>query len=92
MRRNVRTSRIEVCTLAPAARRMLLEMLASERSGEAALHVGELFDRDRTALALCELELSRWISIEHVVFTDYGRTVAESLAARLVDREHLLAS
>jgi hypothetical protein len=86
------TSRcIEVHTLAPAARRMLLEMLASERSGEEALHVGELFDRDRIALELCALEMSRWVSLDHVVFTEYGRHVAEALAARLVDREHAVS-
>lgn len=92
MRLRASSRRIEVHTLAPSARRMLLEMLASERSGEAALHVGELFDRDRTALALSELDMSRWVSVTHVVFTEYGRHVAETLAARLVDREQLLAS
>lgn len=66
-------------------------MLASERAGEEALHVGELFDRDRIAIALCELDMSRWVSLNHVVFTDYGRHVAEALAQRLVDRERLLA-
>jgi hypothetical protein len=71
---------------------MLLEMLASERSGEDALHVGEHFDRDRTAIALCELSMSRWVSLDHVVFTSYGRHVAEALAARLLDRERAFVS
>ena len=84
-----RSKSIEVHTLEPRARRMLLEMLASERCGESALHVGELFDRDRIAIELCELAMSRWISLDHVVFTDYGRHVAELLASRMLDTEHM---
>jgi hypothetical protein len=88
---HARPQPIEVHVLAPSARRMLLEMLASERAGELAVHVNDLH-RDRTAIALCELDMSRWISLRHLVFTEYGRHVAETLAARLLAREHPDAS
>jgi hypothetical protein len=76
----------EVHTLSGAERRMLLEMLASERSGEAALYVGEQPVREDTAATLVELWMSEWISSDAVAFTPYGRYVAEALVDRLVDR------
>lgn len=74
---------MEVHTLEAAQRRMLLEMLAGERAGEAALHVGRLFGRAATAEGLCELQLTRWVDRTHVGFTDLGRHIAEALAERL---------
>ncbi|MEX1365009.1 MAG: hypothetical protein AB1Z98_17910 [Nannocystaceae bacterium] len=65
-------------------RRMLLEMLVSERSGEDALHVGRHFGRDRTASSLCGLRMSNWVDESHIVFTSYGRQLAEWFAERLV--------
>jgi sugar/nucleoside kinase (ribokinase family) len=70
---------------------MLLEMLASERAGEPALYVG-YFGRDQTASSLIELLMSRWAGADYVTLTDYGRHVAESLAARLVERHPLFVS
>lgn len=67
-------------------RRMLLEMLVSERSGEDALRVGRHFGRDRTASGLCGLRMSSWVDGSHIVFTPYGRHLAESFAERLVGR------
>lgn len=67
-------------------RRMLLEMLASERAGEDALHVGHYLGRDRTASSLCRLRMADWVDDEQIVFTMLGRHVAESLASRLVSR------
>jgi hypothetical protein len=81
-------AQIEVVTLAPDERRMLLEMLASERAGEAAVHVGELhggeLGRHRTARRLVDLRMTRFIADDRVVFTAYGRHLAESLACRLI--------
>jgi hypothetical protein len=68
----------------PAQRRMLLEMLASERSGEDALFVGAYFGRDDIADSLCDLDMSYWVNPQEVVLTHLGRHVAESLARRLV--------
>ena len=75
---------IEVYTLAADERRMLLEMLASERAGEDALHVGEQFGRNLTARRLVDLRMTRWSAQDCVVFTGYGRHLAESLACRLI--------
>ena len=80
-------ARIEVVTLAPDERRMLLEMLASERAGEAALHVGEQhgdLGRHLTARRLVDLRMTRFFAVDRVVFTAYGRHLAESLACRLI--------
>ena len=85
------TGGIEVHTLHPPERRMLLEMLASERSGEDSLHVAQL-GRDETAQRLCQLSMACWTSAETIVFTHYGLHVAESLALRLVDRSVSLPS
>lgn len=84
---------MQMHVLSSSQRRMLLEMLASERAGEDALFVGESFGRDEIAEDLCGLELAAWISHDDVVFTDVGRHVAESLARRLVraDPAHDLA-
>jgi hypothetical protein len=65
-------------------RRMLLEMLASERSGEDALYVGAYFGRDQVADSLCDIEMSAWVGPEELVFTHLGRYIAESLASRLL--------
>lgn len=70
--------------LTSAQRRMLLEMLASERSGEEALFVGTHFGREDIADDLCEVDLAAWISPDALVFTNLGHHVAESLARRLV--------
>jgi hypothetical protein len=77
---------MQVHTLSASQRRMLLEMLASERAGEEALYVGAMLGRDRTASSLCRLRMSDWVDAESVIFTDFGRHVAETLATRLVDR------
>lgn len=74
---------MEVHTLDPQERRMLLEMLVSERAGEVALHVGEWFGRNAIAEQLCQLRMSDWVDPRHVAFTEMGRYVAESLAERL---------
>ena len=79
-----RDRHIEVHALAPAERRMLLEMLAGERAGEEALYVGEQFGRHGTARGLCELRMVVWVARDHVAFTAFGRHVAESLANRLI--------
>jgi hypothetical protein len=75
---------IEVYTLAADERRMLLEMLASERAGEGSLHVGEQFGRHLTARRLVDLRMTRFCARGCVVFTSYGRHLAESLACRLI--------
>jgi hypothetical protein len=75
---------IEVYTLAPDERRLLLELLASERSGEESLHVGERFGRNHTARRLEDLRMTRWEARDRIVFTVYGRHVAETLAYRLI--------
>lgn len=77
---------MQVHTLSATHRRMLLELLASERSGEDALYVGDAMGRDRTASALCRLRLADWVDARNVIFTDYGRHLAETLATRMVDR------
>lgn len=77
-------SNIEVVTLAADERRMLLEMLASERAGEDSLHVGEQYGRNTTARRLVDLRMTRWSARDCVVFTSYGRHLAESLACRLI--------
>lgn len=76
---------IEVYALSNAERRLLLEMLASERCGEDSLDVTEL-TRSETADVLCDLRMSRWVSPDSVIFTHYGRAVAETLALRLMNR------
>jgi len=65
---------------------MLLEMLAGERSGELALYVGPLFDRDITADRLCASEMAVPYGADNLLFTHYGRHVAERLADQLVER------
>lgn len=87
----VRPARIEVHVLSAPERRMLLELLASERSGEPAVRVVHL-GRDEIARSLCALQMTGWVSPTEVVFTEYGRTVAESLAARLIARAPTPAS
>lgn len=81
-----RLGRMKFHTLTAPQRRMLLEMLASERSGEVALFVGSYLGRDRTASELCRLRMADWVAEQEIIFTEYGRTLAERLAARLVDR------
>lgn len=83
---------MDVHTLEAQQRRMLLEMLASERSGEAALRVGEWFGRDAIAHQLCRLRMAEWVDDGHVVFTAVGRRVAEALAERLGRPAAMLAS
>lgn len=77
---------MQVHVLTAAQRRMLLELLTSERAGEDALFVGHTLGRDRTASGLCRMRLSDWVDEENIIFTDYGRHVAETLATRMVDR------
>ena len=77
---------MQVHTLSAPQRRMLLEMLASERAGEEELHAGAVLGRDRVASSLCRLRMADWVDDENIVFTDYGRHVAETLATRLIDR------
>jgi hypothetical protein len=77
---------MHVHILSAPQRRMLLEMLASERAGEDALYVGRTLGRDRTASGLCRLRMTDWVDEQNIIFTDYGRHVAETLATRLVDR------
>lgn len=77
---------MQVHTLSAPQRRMLLELLTSERAGEDALYVGTMMGRDRTASGLCRLRLSDWVDEHNIIFTDHGRHVAEALATRLVDR------
>ena len=77
---------MDVHTLSAPQRRMLLEMLVSERAGESALHVGDYFDRDRTANSLCHMRMARWVAEQGLVFTTIGRLLAKRLAVRLVDR------
>ncbi len=77
---------MKVHTLSAPQRRMLLEMLASEREGEHAILVGSFMGRDRTASSLCRLRMADWIDEDEIAFTEQGRWLAESLAARLVDR------
>ncbi len=76
---------MQVHTLSAPQRRMLLELLASERAGEEVLFVGPMMGRDRTASGLCRLRLCDWVDERNIIFTDYGRHVAENLATRLVD-------
>ena len=77
---------IEVHTLSAPERRMLLEMLASERAGELALHVAH-YGRGRVAESLAELAMAEWVADNQVVFTELGRWLAEALAERLVYRD-----
>jgi hypothetical protein len=70
-----------------AQRRMLLEMLASERSGEEALVVGALFGREQIAESLRVLGMCVWVGPDEICFTRLGRHVAESLALRLIARD-----
>lgn len=65
---------------------MLLEMLASERSGEEELHVGEHFGRDLTADSLCDEGLAARFGAADLVFTGFGRHVAEHLAFQILGR------
>jgi hypothetical protein len=77
---------MQVHTLSASQRRMLLELLTSERAGEDALYVGPRLGRDRTASGLCRLRMADWVDEQHIIFTEYGRHVAETLATRMVDR------
>lgn len=77
---------MQVHILSGKQRRMLLEALTSERAGEDALFVGHHLGRDRIASGLCRLRVSDWVDDSHIVLTEYGRHLAESLATRLVDR------
>ena len=77
---------IEVHQLSAPERRMLLEMLASERAGEISLHVAH-YGRSRVADSLEELAMAEWVADKEIVFTDLGRWLAESLAERLVRRD-----
>lgn len=74
---------MDVVTLEGPERRMLLEMLASERSGEDALHVGDRFGRPAVADRLCRWQMSSWVDRAHVCFTAFGRHIAQALADRL---------
>lgn len=80
-----RSSVMDVVHLEGPERRMLLEMLASERSGEDALHVGERFGRPAVADRLCCWQMSYWVDRAHVCFTAFGRHIAEVLADRLAE-------
>lgn len=75
---------MQMHVLTSSQRRMLLEMLASERAGEDALYIGACFGRDEIADGLDAVGLALWISADALVFTPLGRHVAESLALRLV--------
>lgn len=75
---------IEVHTIGAPQRRMLLELLASERAGEDALRVGTYPGRALVARTLSTMKMAWWCDQEHVVLTELGRHVAESLAQRLV--------
>ncbi len=77
---------MQVHTLSAPQRRMLLEMLVSERAGEDALFVGDYLGRDRTASTLCRLRVVDWVDEQRLIFTDLGRHVAEHLATRLFGR------
>ncbi len=81
---------IQVHSVGAAQRRMLLEMLASERAGEAALNVRN-FGRRGIARGLIEEQMARSAGPDEIVFTEMGRLVAESLARRIVDRRHRVA-
>lgn len=74
---------IEVLRLGSRHRQMLLEMLASERSGESAVDFGRL-ERRRVAFELCEMSVARQVGPDHAVLTPLGRHVAERLVARLL--------
>jgi hypothetical protein len=76
---------MDVVHLQAPERRMLLEMLAAERSGEDALHVGDCFGRPAIAERLCDWQMSRWVDRAHVCFTAFGRHIAEALADRLAE-------
>lgn len=78
---------IEVHRLAATQRRMLLEMLASERAGEHALRIGTLFGRDRIANGLCAHGMAHWLDSDQIVFTEFGRHLAELLARQIVGRQ-----
>jgi hypothetical protein len=75
---------IEVHTIAAQERRMLLELLASERAGEEALRVGPYVGRAAVASSLSSMRMACWCDREHLVLTELGRHIAESLAQRLV--------
>ena len=77
---------IEFHTLSAPERRMLLEMLASERAGEVSLHVAH-YGRSRVADSLEELAMAEWVGDKEIVFTELGRWLAEALAERLVRRD-----
>lgn len=74
---------MEVHTLEPSQRRMLLEMLVGERTGESSLQLGPVFGREVTAEQLCRLRLAVWVTSNQITFTAVGRGVAEVLADRL---------
>lgn len=75
---------IEVHTIGSPQRRMLLELLASERAGEDALRIGPYHGRAVIARSLSSMKMACWCDPEHVVLTELGRHVAESLAQRLI--------
>ncbi len=77
-------------TMSPSERRLLLEMLATEQSGETATFVGE-DGRDRVASSLCDLQMARWISCDYVTLTGYGQSIAETLVLRVCEDELLAA-
>ncbi len=79
----VGTNGIEVHALDASERRLLLELLASERAGDDALLVTGL-GRDRVAQRLSEHGIVAWVSVDRVMLTDLGLYVAERLADRLV--------
>lgn len=75
-----------VHSLSAPQRRMLLEMLVSERAGEHALRVGRYMDREHIANSLCRLLMVDWVTEQEIIFTEQGRTLAEHLADWVVDR------
>lgn len=77
---------MKVQTLSAPQRCMLLEMLVSERAGESALFVGRYLGREHTARSLCRLRMAHWVADQELVFTEYGRALAEHLALRVVGR------
>lgn len=81
---------IQVHSVSAAQRRMLLEMLASERAGEATLNIRN-FGRRAVARGLTEQDMASEAGPDEIVFTTMGRLIAESLAQRIVDRTHRVA-
>jgi hypothetical protein len=77
-------SAIDVHVLAPAERRMLLEMLAGEYAGDDVLRVGDRDGRAKVARKLCDLWMAVWAARDQLTFTEFGRHVATALAERLL--------